>query len=313
MPILKRLFGILLLFLFLHTLGAQPTKDTVKVGIYLENIYDLNFSDESFKSDYWIWFNFKNDSVGLPKNIEVIKNKNILHELDFKGKYKSINYAQEKIKAELVKRWNIKNFPFDKQVLTIETEINDEDTSRMLVLLDSLKCGIDSSLRINEWKITNVSFRRKINTYKTDFGDPSEGVNTYYCIVAEIEIERNVTSLFLKLFMGVFIAATIALSSLFISSKHTDPRFGLPVGALFASIGNKYVVDSIIPQTTNITLVDKIHFLTFFLILIVIIVSIISQLKYHSHQIKTSFKIDILSFWGLLIIYTTTVILWVVF
>lgn len=303
----------LLIFLLINNISikATPVKDTIKVGIFLENIYDLNFSEQSFKTDYWIWFNYKNDSLGFPNGIEVIKNKNVTNEFEYKGKSKTINYAERKVKAELVKRWDIKKFPFDNQQLIIETEIIDHDTSLIYLVLDSLKCGIDSTLKINEWKIKNISFKKKINHYKTDFGDPSEGVNDYYSLIVEIDIERDVASLFLKLFMGVFIAATIALSGLFISAKHSDPRFGLPVGALFASIGNKYVVDSIIPQTTNITLVDKIHFLTFFLILVIIIISIISQIQFHNKKFLLAKRIDLISFWVLLFLYFVTITIWI--
>ena len=46
-------------------------------------------------------------------------------------------------------------------------------------------------------------------------------------------------------------------------------RFGLSVGALFAVIGNKYIVDSTLPETTTFTLVDILHELTLLFILLI--------------------------------------------
>jgi hypothetical protein len=42
------------------------------------------------------------------------------------------------------------------------------------------------------------------------------------------------------------------------------------VGSLFAVIGNKYIIDSSLPETTSFTLVDSLHGLTLFCIFIVI-------------------------------------------
>jgi len=47
-----------------------------------------------------------------------------------------------------------------------------------------------------------------------------------------------------------------------------DSRFSLSVGALFAVIGNKYVIDSSLPESTTFTLVDTLHCLTLFCIFV---------------------------------------------
>lgn len=305
----KFLVLVLLVFTGQHAM-ASPLRDTVRVGLFVENLYDLNFTEQSFKSDYWIWFNYKNDSISLPGNIEIIKNKNIFNEFEIKGKLKELTWSERKIKAELVKNWNITNYPFDRQTLVIETEIIDKDTNALCVLLDTTKCGIDKNLMISDWKIEKIRFRKKVNQYETDFGDPTQTINTFYSVIIEADIKRDVVSLFFKLFIGVFIAAAIALSSLFIKPKHSDPRYGLPVGSLFAAVGNKYIVDSIIPQTSSITLVDKIHFLTFFLIMMVIVTSIISQKYYESHKKLTSWRVDRVAFAVLSCFYILVILFW---
>jgi hypothetical protein len=49
-----------------------------------------------------------------------------------------------------------------------------------------------------------------------------------------------------------------------------DSRFGLSVGSLFAVIGNKYIIDSALPESSSFTLVDLLHGITLFFILAVI-------------------------------------------
>lgn len=67
----------------------------------------------------------------------------------------------------------------------------------------------------------------------------------------------------------MYVAWLIAFVCFFIHADSIDSRFGLSVGALFAVIGNKYIVDSALPETTTFTLVDILHELTLLFILLI--------------------------------------------
>ncbi|MGC9338011.1 MAG: hypothetical protein ACP5EQ_08005, partial [Candidatus Cloacimonadia bacterium] len=62
--------------------------------------------------------------------------------------------------------------------------------------------------------------------------------------VVSFDIERSEQKwgMFLKCFIGVFIAIIISFITFFIDPLNTDPRFSLSVGAIFASFANQYVV-----------------------------------------------------------------------
>src|SRR6185295_12112975 len=66
-----------------------------------------------------------------------------------------------------------------------------------------------------------------------------------------------------------------------------EPRFGLPVGGLFAAVGNKYIIDSLLPESPEFSLVDTLHSLTFFGILSILAVSAIS-LKFYTLDNKVA-------------------------
>ena len=53
-------------------------------------------------------------------------------------------------------------------------------------------------------------------------------------------------------------------------------RLGLCVGGLFAAVGNKYIVESVVPSTVSNTLFDNIHNITFIAIFVVLVVAVIS-------------------------------------
>lgn len=95
-----------------------------------------------------------------------------------------------------------------------------------------------------------------------------------------MDIERNAWGLFMKIFIGMYIAFLIAIVSFTPHPSELEPRFGLPVGGLFAAVGNKYIIDSVLPESSTFTLVDTLHAFTFFAIFMTLVVSAIA-LKYH--------------------------------
>ena len=82
-----------------------------------------------------------------------------------------------------------------------------------------------------------------------------------------------------------------------------DSRFGLSVGALFAVIGNKYIIDSSLPESTSFTLVDTLHGLTLFFIFAIIAANAYSlKLVKENKEIKAG-KFDMIAAQAFLLIY----------
>ena len=71
-----------------------------------------------------------------------------------------------------------------------------------------------------------------------------------------------------------------------------DSRFGLGVGALFAVIGNKYIIDSALPESSSFTLVDMLHGLTLFFILATIAANAYSLNLIKKDKAARGYKID---------------------
>jgi nitrogen fixation/metabolism regulation signal transduction histidine kinase len=85
----------------------------------------------------------------------------------------------------------------------------------------------------------------------------------------KLQIKRDAMGLFWKMFLGMYIAFLIAYMCFYIHTDSTDSRFSLSVGALFAVVGNKYIVDSSLPESSTFTLVDTLHGITLVFILII--------------------------------------------
>ena len=82
-----------------------------------------------------------------------------------------------------------------------------------------------------------------------------------------------------------------------------DSRFGLSVGSLFAVVGNKYIIDSSLPESTSFTLVDTLHGLTLFCIFAIISATAYSLWLVKKNEIKKSRRFDMTFAQVLLLFY----------
>jgi hypothetical protein len=174
---------------------------------------------------------------------------------------------------------------------------------------DVLNSKIDPDFKLAGWNIDNVIFSRQNKTYETSFGDPllKNGKSVYPEFNADIYISRsNSMMTLLKLIMGLIIAFIISCCIFFIKPRYIDARLGLCVGGLFTAVGNKYITDSIVPSTNELTLVDNLHLLTFFCIFLIVIHSVVSLNiieKQTEDSVPFSRKIDLISFISIGVIF----------
>lgn len=284
------------LFLFTTQL-VTAQKDTCKLGLYLKTVYDFNIEEKSFMADFWLWMNYKNDSLNFEEGLELPNSKNAEFSHFSVEKKGDINWATQKCKAQVMHQWDVAKFPFDKQHLVIELEDANYDTSQLIYVADTVNSKIDCSFNSSEWSIESFAVKADKMTYKTTYGNPIlTGSSTYPGFKAELVIRRNNSWLMLaKMLTGAYVAFLISCLVFFVSSENQDSRFGLCVGGLFAAIGNKYIVESAIPGSTSNTLMDSVHNLTFTFILVIVGIIIYSLRLFESGdeiKRKRSLKLD---------------------
>mgnify|MGYP003694168743 CR=1 FL=1 len=81
---------------------------------------------------------------------------------------------------------------------------------------------------------------------KLGFGDEelAKPHTEYSSFRIRLVVSREASGLFWKMFLGMYLAFLISYVCFYIHADGMDSRFGLTVGALFAVIGNKYIIDS---------------------------------------------------------------------
>ncbi|MBS1492312.1 MAG: hypothetical protein JST55_02310 [Bacteroidetes bacterium] len=302
---MKKIPGVVLFLLLFFCNISFAQKDTCKIGMYILSFTDFKIDDASYKVDFWLWFLYNNDSLEIKDAIDITNAKSVEFSNFSVEKRGGKNWAQVKCKAVINQSWDVTKFPFDRQELYIKLEHTTLDANEVVFIADSENSKIDSTFLFDDWNINSFKIKGMQRTYNTTFGDPVlKGSSTYPGIETEIIITRaHSNGILVKMLTGVYVAFSIALLGFLIKPSLAD-RLGLCVGGIFAAVGNKYIIESVVPSSTANTLLDSIHNLTFVAILIMIALTVVS-LKWsdtEDERMKAkSQRIDRISFAVLLV------------
>ena len=291
------LFGWLVSCTSLASDAQQITRDTVKVGIYITSIHDIDFRQKEFAVTFWLWLKYRNKDFEFSQYLEVPQAKSVdksFYTVDSSGgRIRMLMRLQCVMKDS----WRINNFPFDRQTLRIGIENSQFDNRYLIFEPDTVGNNFDKRFTLRGWSIDSCLMSAGTKVYETAFGDESYAKPRmeFSTFRTRLVITRDGTGLFWKMFLGMYLAFLISYTCFHIHTDSIDSRFGLSVGSLFAVIGNKYIVDSSLPESTTFTLVDTLHGLTLFFILCVVGCTAYSlKLVKNGHEAKAQ-KFDLIA------------------
>lgn len=302
----KSLSVLVLLLLFSALLRAEETpRDTVRVGIYITSIHDIDFKEKEYVITFWLWLKYKNPDFDFVNNLEVPQAKSVEKSFFTIDSSREQIYMQMKLQCVMKDSWKISNFPFDEQKLRLSIENSQFDASALVFMPDTAGKHFDKRFTLRGWTIDSCIISTGKRTYETAFGLPgvTEQKSEYSTFRARLSIKRSAGGLFWKMFLGMYLAFLISFICFFIHADGMDSRFGLSVGSLFAVVGNKYIIDSSLPESSSFTLVDTLHGITLAFILIGVASNAYALRLIKTNRVSKSIRFDNMMGWGTFTIY----------
>jgi hypothetical protein len=301
MPLKKTLFILAFLsciIFFKSTLSAKETApDTVKAGIYITSIHDIDFKQRQYNISMWLWLKYKRKEFDFMQNMEIPQAKSFTKSFSTIDTTDTVGhevYILMKLDCVMQDSWKITNFPFDKQKLRFSIENSQFDSKELVFVIDTLGRHFDPLYTLRGWLIDSINIVTGKKAYETTFGDKSIPVphTEYSNFKVLLGIDRDAMGLFWKMFLGMYVSFLIAYMCFYIHADNIDSRFGLSVGALFAVIGNKYIIDSSLPESSTFTLVDALHGVTLGFILLIMACNAYSLKLIKTEKIKAASQFD---------------------
>ncbi|HEY0434771.1 MAG TPA: hypothetical protein VGC95_12930 [Chitinophagaceae bacterium] len=287
-------------------INAQPAApDTVKVGIYITSIHNIDFRQKEYTINFWLWLKYRNKDFDFMQNLEIPQAKTVDKSFAVTDTTGGRVYMQMKLQCVMKDSWRIGNFPFDRQNLRLAIENSQFDSRALVFVPDTVGMHYDPRFVMNGWKIDSCILRAGTRAYETAFGDETipKPHTEYGNFRIRLVVTRDAGGLFWKMFLGMYIAFLIAYICFYIHADGIDSRFGLSVGSLFAVIGNKYIIDSALPESSSFTLVDTLHGLTLFFIFSVITCTTFTLKLVKKGQLEKANRFDMIVAQVLLVLY----------
>lgn len=274
---------------------AEDAPKDIKVGVFIANLFDLDFSERNVEATFWVWFNHADPKFDARKSVEIVNARTEMQLQYFRTDMgDGTVWELAKYSALLNEQWSVANYPFDRQKIRIVIESTYADSRAVRLVPDLEQTDLTNDLSLVGWTIEGISATTSEVSYHTTFGDPTLGHaarSSYPRAVFEVDIRRNGWRLFFSTFIGFVLS--IALAGIVLSSnafrKVSDViemggQVGIGTGAVFTVVGTGYIMESGLPPTTEFSLADAFQ-ITAFAVAFVTMVSVfvVHALKKRGH------------------------------
>ncbi len=291
------LLGVLLAFWVGGSALAQPSE--VVIGTYINKIEDLNFRENKYTIDFYVWFRWKAEGpladYNPIENFEIMNGKIESKTGLYEKKIDDLNYATVRVSARISEPWNLTHFPFDSHTITVSIEDSAYDANTVVFVADKKNSNLGDEIKIAGWSVSNFVAEVMNKVYNTNLGDsslPSDAQANFSRFMFTMDIDRTSLGLALKLLSTVLLATAVAFVTFMVKPSHLDARFGMGVGSLFAVAASAFISASLVPDSGDMTTSDKMHIVALAFIFFTLLMSTVCLKFDATGREKVAYKID---------------------
>lgn len=315
MKLINYVFLFLIGFTFFQNEALAENKVNFKkpnkviVGVYVNGIHSIDLKSGTVGLDIYLWLK-SSQKRDLLESVEIMNGSNIDKSSIVKELINGEHYYSARMQLNTFQNFNFSKFPLDSQNIKLTIEDTVEDNKSLVFEVDEENSKLSDLISLVGWKLGKPTMNVNNHIYKTNYGDSRMGSNqsTFSSVELSIPIVRDGLTYFFKLLGTVFLSAAVAFLCFFIKPNNLDPRFGLPVGGIFAVVASNFVLSSILPEISQVTMGETLLIMTMFFILIVLFESVIALRYLESGKIKLSERIDYFSGFIIPIVYLISVL-----
>ena len=251
----------------------------VHVGMSLDRISEVTTREAGWTADFHIWFRWTGDAVNPGNNFQIANGRILEREQVIAHVANGERYEQYRVTARMIHYFEAARFPLSDENMTIQVEDAVDGVEKLRYVADERSADIRHLAAPQNWKIKKTLAAVILRSYgpgRVDSDASGSGDAVHSVFVVESLITVPAAGLYFPLFQALFASVAICMIVFFIKPIHVDPRFGLPVGAFFATVSNNIYVATLLPPAERVTLVQMINAISIVTIFLTLVQSAIS-------------------------------------
>ncbi len=263
---------------------ADTGPDKVTVGVFINDLQDIDLASENFTVDFYLWMRWKNPAIDPSLTIEAMNSEGTQNttssptggvageplydapvDMPDGSKYQVLRYQ-----GVFSRKMNLEKYPFDTQVLEMVFEDKRKNASVIEFVPDTTPVTINDggAMSIPGYVLGNPSLIVVPHKYPTNFGDISANASTPYSrVIVALPVTRDVLPYLVKLVLPIFIVVLITSLIFLLPARLEEARAGIGITAMLTIVALQWTSDSALPSVEYLTLLDVTYIVSMIYIL----------------------------------------------
>ncbi len=264
----------------------------VRVGIFLYSVQQIDIAKHAFRVSFNVWWRYHGDSFDPYAALQVVNAQSMtVVQEDRRTLPNGDNYVVARVDATVEQLLDSSAFPFDRHRLRVEIESPYED-DYLRYVVDTKDSLLDPEVYSPGWRITDFAMHVESKRYPTDFGLHERTNDRYSRAVIEVSAEHLGWGLVIDYFVGFITCVLICLLGYLVHPRLLQTRTTMIGTAVFAAVGNKYVVNSLTDASFGSRPVNIVVVASFLMVLTLLLTSIACERMIEAGQSDRAVRIN---------------------
>ena len=269
---LRSIIAALLFWLTALPVAAEP--EQVFVGVYINDIQQLDLQTHSYAMDFYVWLRWKNPERNPAATLEYMNPFQLwghvatpLYEapqdLPDGSKYQAIRYQ-----GQFNSKLPLEKYPFDNQSLVIEFEDNSAGADGQVFVPDTESVTLNPEMTLPGYILGKPTLTVASKPYPTNFGDTRlKTLEPYSRVTVSVPVHRPTFTYAIKIILPIFLVAACAALVFYIHPSFVEGRIGMGITALLTLVALQLTTNSQLPEVDYLMMIDMLYFAAYIFVI----------------------------------------------
>ncbi len=254
---------------------VAPTEpEKVTVGVYINDIQQLDLQTHSYAMDFYVWLRWTNPDINPSASLEYMNPFQLwghiptpLYEepqtLADGSKYMAIRYQ-----GQFNSKLPLEKYPFDDQSLIVEFEDNSAGATKQIFVPDTNAITLNPEMTLPGYILGSPTLSVESKAYPTNFGDTNlTELEPYSRVTIAVPVHRPTVTYAIKTILPIFLVVICAALVFFIHPSFVEGRIGMGITALLTLVALQLTTNSLLPEVDYLMMIDMLYFAAYIFVI----------------------------------------------